>query len=289
MAIKEVAFEYKYSIKFLCEVWKINRRSYYKWLNRTPSNREKENEIIKEKILEIYYSVNKIYGFRRITINVNRQMNKNYNVKRIYRLMKDELNISSIIRRKKKKYIKTSAEYQSENILNRNFSAENPQQKVLTDITEFKYGKDKKIYLCATLDLYDRSILSYSFSNKADTKLVLEVLNNSFDSNLNTKRILHSDRGSQFRSLEYRSALEKLNITHSMSRVGKCIDNGPMEGLFGNIKVEKYYLKKYKTLSELEKDISEYIKFYNEERLQKNLGNRSPIEYRKFKEKNVDN
>ena len=85
----------------------------------------------------------------------------------------------------------------------------------------------------------------------------------------------------------YRSALEKLNITHSMSRVGKCIDNGPMEGLFGNIKVEKYYLKKYKTLSELEKDISEYIKFYNEERLQKNLGNRSPIEYRKFKEKNV--
>lgn len=169
------------------------------------------------------------------------------------------------------------------------FMAENPQQKVLTDITEFKYGKDKKIYLCATLDLYDRSILSYSFSNKADTKLVLEVLNNSFDSNLTTKRILHSDRGSQFRSLEYKSALEKLNITHSMSRVGKCIDNGPMEGLFGNIKVEKYYLKKYKTLSELEKDISEYIKFYNEERLQKNLGNRSPIEYRKFKEKNVDN
>lgn len=127
MAIKEVAFEYKYSIKFLCEVWKINRRSYYKWLHRTPSNREKENEIIKEKILEIYYSVNKIYGFRRITMNVNHQMNKNYNVKRIYRLMKDELNISSIIRRKKKKYIKTSAEYQSENILNRNFSAENPQ------------------------------------------------------------------------------------------------------------------------------------------------------------------
>ena len=87
----------------------------------------------------------------------------------------------------------------------------------------------------------------------ADTKLVLEVLNNSFDSNLNTKRILHSDRGSQFRSLEYKSALEKLNITHSMSRIGKCIDNGPMEGLFGNIKVEKYYLKKYTTLSELEK------------------------------------
>ena len=77
-------------LNFLCEVWKLNRRSYYKWLKKVPSAREIENEKIKEKILEIHYSVNKIYGFRRITtMNINRQMNKNYNHKRIYRLMKD--------------------------------------------------------------------------------------------------------------------------------------------------------------------------------------------------------
>lgn len=80
--------------------------------------------------------------------------------------MKDELKISSIIRRKKKKYIKNSAEYQAENILNRNFSAENTQQKVLIDITEFKYDKNKKIYLCATLNLYDRSIYHILFQIK---------------------------------------------------------------------------------------------------------------------------
>ena len=219
-----------------------------------------------------------------MTMNINRQMNKNYNHKRIYRLMK-ELKISSVIRRKKKKYTKNSAEYKAENILNRKFSADIPQQKVLTDITEFKYGKDKKIYMCATLDLYDRSILSYSLSEKPNTKLVLEVLQNSFSKTVNHNTILHTDRGSQFTSSEYKKTLENLGITHSMSRVGKCIDNGPMEGFFGTIKVEKYYLNRYESLEKLKNDISDYIRFYNEERLQKNLGNRSPLEYRKFKEK----
>ena len=284
-----MAFKYSYSIKFLCEILKVNRRSYYKWIVSKISNREKENKIIKEKILEIYHSVNKIYGYRRMTMNINYQMNKKYNYKRIYRLMRYELKISSVIRKKKKQYPKSSAEYKAENILNREFTALAPQSKVLTDITEFKYGKDKKIYLCATLDLYDKSILSYSLSDKANTKLVLEVLRNSFSSKKRRKTILHSDRGKQFTSLEYKQALEKLGIIHSMSRVGKCIDNGPMEGFFGNIKTEKYYLKKYKNLEELEKDIKEYIRFYNEERLQKNLGNRSPYGCRRFKEKNVDN
>ncbi len=183
----------------------------------------------------------------------------------------------------------------------------------MTDITEFKYGKDKKIYMCAALDIYDRSILSYSLSEKADTKLVLEVLRNSFNKNINHNSILHTDRGSQFTSLQYKKALKNLGITYSMSRADKCIDNGPMEkffgtikvekyylnryeileklkngpmeGFFGTIKVEKYYLNKYTTLDDLKNYIKEYIRFYDEEKLQKNLGNRSPLEYRQLKEK----
>ena len=101
------------------------------------------------------------------------------------------------------------------------FTALASQSKVLTNITEFKYGKDKKVYLCATLDLYDKSILSYSLSDKANTKLVLEVLRNSFPSKKRRKTILDSDGGKQFTSLEYKEVLEKLEIIHSMSRVGK--------------------------------------------------------------------
>ncbi|MGL4998295.1 IS3 family transposase [Cetobacterium sp.] len=290
LAIKNVALENNYSIKFLCGVWNLNRRSYYKWLNKSSSARQIENEVIKEKILEIYHSVNKIYGFRRMTMNINSQMNKKYNFKRIYRLMRYELKISSVIRRKKGRYIKSSAEYKAENILNREFSADVAEQKILTDITEFKYGVDKKIYMCTTFDLYDKSILSYSLSNKANTELVLRVLENSYTKEIPENAVLHSDRGSQFTSLEYKEALERLGVTHSMSRVGKCIDNGPMEGFFGNIKSEKYYLKKYSNLIELENDISDYVKFYNEDRLQKNLGSLTPLAYRENnKETNVDN
>lgn len=121
-----------------------------------------------------------------------------------------------------------------------------------------------------------------TFSAKATLGLALETLRNSYDEKSNEKRILHSDRESQFTSYEYKRELERLGITHSMSRVGKCIDNGPMEGFWGNLKTEKYYLKKYEKLEEIEEAISSYIKFYNEERLQKNLGERSPQKYRKL-------
>ena len=113
-------------------------------------------------------------------------------------------------------------------------------------------------YICATFDLYEKSILSYSISSKANTELVPKVLENSYIKGVPENALLHSDRGSQFTSLEYKETLDKLKLTHSMSRVGKCIDNGPMEVFFGNIKSEKYYLKKYSTLDELDRDFKLY-------------------------------
>lgn len=205
--------------------------------------------------------------------------------------MKYEINISSVIRRKGKRIRKSSAEYTSENILGRKFSADSPKKKILTDITELKYGQNSKVYLCATFDLFDNSILSYSMSEKADTKLVLEVLRNTYKTGDNFSTILHSDRGAQFTSLEYKNALKEVGITHSMSRAGKCIDNGPMEGFFGILKSERYHLKKYLDYEELENDIHSYMKFYNEKRLQKKLGERSPLEFRNYyiEKRNVDN
>ncbi|WP_367180165.1 IS3 family transposase [uncultured Fusobacterium sp.] len=97
LAIKEIASSNNYSIKFLCEILKVNRKSYYKWLKRIPSKREKENEIIKEKILEIHNRVEGIYSSRRMTMNINRELDKKYSCKRIYRLKKEEV-ISSYIR-----------------------------------------------------------------------------------------------------------------------------------------------------------------------------------------------
>ena len=92
--------------------------------------------------------------------------------------------------------------------------------------------------------------------------------------------MIHSDRGYQYTSPTFKLKVEKANMTQSMSRVGRCIDNGPMESFWGTLKCEKYYLNKYETLNDLKKDIDEYIHFYNNKRLQKRLNGLSPMEYR---------
>lgn len=144
----------------LCEIARIQRSSYYKWLNRTISENEKLNEEILEEIRRLYDKVDGIYGYRRMTMNLNRILTKTINHKRVYRLMRIA-GIQSVIRRKGKKYKPSTPKHVAENILNREFNAEKPNEKWLTDVTEMKYGASNKAYLSAILDLYDGSIVGY--------------------------------------------------------------------------------------------------------------------------------
>lgn len=126
----------------------IARSSYYKWTTRRESILEAENKMLITEIIKIYEEVDGIYGYRRITMNLNRRLDQNFNHKRIYRLMKLS-GLESVIRRKKKRYIKSNPQHVAENLLKRKFTAEKPNQKWLTDVTEFKYGNSKKAYLSA--------------------------------------------------------------------------------------------------------------------------------------------
>ena len=110
--------------------------------------------------------------------------------------------------------------------------------------------------------------------------LVFETLDKALESALGTAPMLHSDRGFQYTSREFKRKLDAAKVTQSMSRVGKCIDNSPMESFWGTLKCEKYYLNKYDTYEELTHAIEEYIFFYNHNRLQKRLNGLSPLEYR---------
>lgn len=271
--------ENKFSIVLLCKVANIVRSSYYKWLNREKTDGEKENEFLIKEIIALHEEVNGIYGYRRITMNLNRRLNKSYNHKRIYRLM-TLVGIKSIIRRRKKRYVKSTPQVVAENILNREFSASKSNQKWVTDVTEFKYGYGKKAYLSAILDLYDNSIIAYVIGHRNDNQLVFKTLDLALKENPTASPMIHSDRGFQYTSYGFRRKLEAVKMTQSMSRVGRCIDNGPMEAYWGILKCEKYYLNKYNTFDELKNDIDEYIYFYNHERLQKRLNSLSPMEYR---------
>lgn len=258
---------------------KIVRSSYYKWLNRKKTKRDIENETLIKEMKKLYNEVYGIYGYRRLTMNLNRRLNKNYNHKRIYRLMK-LVGLKSVIRRKKKRYVKSTPQHVAENLLNRDFTSENPNQKWVTDVTEFKYGNGQKAYLSAIMDLYDNSIVSYVLGHRNNNNLVFKTLDLALKAYPGASPMIHSDRGFQYTSNGFKKKLEKAKMIHSMSRVGKCIDNSPMEGYWGILKCEKYYLNTYNTFEELKQAIDKYIYFYNYERLQKRLNSLSPMEYR---------
>lgn len=182
----------------LCKIASITRSAYYKWLRRTPCARELENQIIMDNIVKLYDEVNGIYGYRRITMNLNKSLDKSYNHKRIYRLM-NLLGLKAVIRKKRKRFIPYKPEHVAENILNRDFNATKPNQKWLTDVTEFKYENGKKAYLSAILDLYDNSIVSYVLDHKNNNDLVFETFDIALKYYPNAKPLFHSDRGFQVR------------------------------------------------------------------------------------------
>lgn len=278
-AIEELHQEKEISISLLCKIANICRQSYYKWKTKEVTKDEKLNEKLSNVIQEIHNEVKGIYGYRRMTMNIIAKTGEIVNHKRIYRLM-NKLGLSSVIRKKRKKYVAIQPEQIAENILNRKFQATFPNEKWVTDVTEFKYGDGKKAYLSAILDLYDRSIVSYVLSHRNDNPLVFKTLDLAITRNPMAKGLLHSDRGYQYTSKGFKVKLDAQGIKASMSRVGRCIDNGPMEGFWGSLKSESYYLKKIETYEELELDIKEYINFYNTKRLQKKLNSLSPLEYR---------
>ena len=263
----------------LCNLAGIARSSYYKWLNKEETKKDKENSIIIKELTKIYDDVNGIYGYRRMTMNINRNLNKQYNHKRIYRLMKS-INLQSVIRKKKKRYIKSTPQITAENVLNRDFSAATLNEKWLTDVTEFKLTNGTKAYLSAIIDLYDNSIVSYVLGHSNNNKLVFDTFDLAIERNPSASPLLHSDRGYQYTSKAFKLKLDKVSAIQSMSRIGRCIDNGPIEGFWGIIKSEMYYLRKFDNFDELKLAIDNYIEFYNNRRFQKRLKGLSPIEYR---------
>ena len=281
IAIQYLSRTEKYPIDKLCSKLHICRSAYYKWLKRNPSKHQKENEQLVEWIKELYEEQNGILGYRQMTITVNRIHETNYNKKRVRRLMQI-LHLQSVCRKKKYNYIKSTPEVTAENVLNREFYADAPNEKWLTDVTEFKYyvGVEvKKLYLSAILDLYDRRIVAYKIGTSNNNQLVFETFDDALQSNPNAHPLFHSDRGFQYTNKTFHSKLMKAGMRQSMSRVGRCIDNGPMEGYWGILKSEMYYLKKFTSQEELTKAIEDYMIFYNTKRYQLKLKCMTPMEF----------
>ena len=253
----------KYSISEMCRFFKVSRSGYYDYVKRmdVPA----KDLPLAEKIKECQDKCGKTYGYRRVHLWLERE-GIHHDPKTILRVMQ-KYNLLSVIRRKKyRNYSNYLHRY--ENLLNRDFNAERPNQKWVTDISYIKTGQGT-LYRSVIRDLYDNSIVAYKTGTEQNINLVLNTIRKAKKKEKVTAELqLHSDQGFQYTSQAYFKLTKSYGITPSMSRRGNPYDNAMAENFFSILKTECIYRTKLRTYEEARLIIGQYIHFYNSERIQ---------------------
>ena len=252
------------------------RSTFYYHLKRLKSP-EKYKEI-KERISTVFHRNKGRYGYRRITLELQKEY-PSINHKTVRRLMM-ELGLKCEMRKVRYHSYKGEIGRTAPNILDRRFKADRPYQKVATDVTQINIA-GSKIYLSPVLDMYDGEVLSYTISETPNLKMVMDMLNQLYKKiDIPEGMLMHSDQGWHYQHAAYRQSLESHNIIQSMSRKGNCLDNAMMENFFGIMKSELLYPNKYTSVQLFIKDLEEYMYYYNNERIKLRLNGLSPVQFR---------
>lgn len=261
------------TVQQACDWIGLPRSTYYRWKKRGLS--AKSDEIV-SRIQELCQKHRFRYGYRKITSQLRRQEEVNH--KRVQRIMQ-QYGWQCRVKVKKRKQTGQPA-YVAEHLLQRQFSADRPLQKLVTDITYLPYG-NHMMYLSSILDLYNGEVVAYSIGDKQDVHFVLDTLQQLPNV---SGAMLHSDQGSVYTSYAYQKAVKEKGITMSMSRKGTPADNALIESFHSTLKSETFYLENLTctTTAIVVQTIQEYILYYNSIRIQAKLNNQSPTEYRQL-------
>ncbi len=254
----------------------IPRSTFYYWVKQF--DKPDLDADLKLLIQSIYEEHQGRYGYRRIRDELlNRREQVNH--KKVQRIMK-ELGLKSVVRMKKYRSYKGTVGKVAPNVLGRNFKAEKPNEKWVTDITEFKlFGE--KLYVSPVLDLFNGEIITYTVGSRPTYSLVSEMLNKAFKRlSEEDELLLHSDQGWHYQMKQYQHALKKQGISQSMSRKGNCYDNAVMENFFGIMKSEFLYLNEFESVDHFKQELARYIDYYNHKRIKSKLKGMSPVQYR---------
>lgn len=259
---------------------RVNRSTYYKFINRLPSNREKENQRIRTCIADLYAKADKRLGYGKIALCLSRDYRINISCGRVYRLMK-KMNLPKMSTAKPFKPCKSSKEENGAciNILSQQFCQSAPNRVWVCDFTYIRVGA-RFYYLCAIMDLYARKIIAYRISNRIDTQLAINTLNAAVAERGKSEGVIfHTDRGCQFTSKCFRKHLEGLGMIQSFSKKGHPYDNAVMECFFKYLKKEETGRRIYTTSQELTLSLFKYIdRFYNSVRPHSHNNGLSPNE-----------
>lgn len=218
------------------------------------------------------------YGHRRVhreLIKTGRQVAK----KTVLKLMR-QLGLNCRVRRKKYLSYRGEVGHIAPNLLDRDFTARAPNQKWVTDVTEFRVGEEK-LYLSPVMDLFDRQIIAYSIGTSPNLQLANSSLRKAISTLDRAQRpLVHSDQGFQYQHRSWRLLLKNAGATQSMSRKGNCFDNAVIESFFGHLKEECFHHIRYLSIDALETALHDYIRWYNNDRTSSTLKGLSPVQYR---------
>lgn len=263
----------------LLAVADLARSTYYyqlKCLGKLDKNAE-----LKAAIADSFTESKACYGYRKVRLDLQAQGWK-VSKKLVLKLMK-ELGLKSKVRRRKKYSSYQGATGKTApNLLERQFEVAQPDTAYVSDVTEFAVA-GCKLYLSPVMDLFDRSILSYTFSTSPSTAFTARSLEMALgDRQFNKKLLVHTDQGMHYQHSSWRKLLADHGAVQSMSRKGNCYDNAVMENFFGQLKTEAFYGERFESLDELAAVIEAHIGWYNLKRRQERLKGMAPMEYRHY-------
>ena len=263
-------------MEILLSIAQLPRASFYYHLKRI--GQEDKYESAKAEITSIYHENKGRYGYWRITMELHRR-GIHLNHKTVQRLM-GKLGLVCRVRIKKYRSYKGEVGKIAPNLLKRDFHAEKPNQKWVTDVTEFSlFGE--KLYLSPILDLCSSDLVSYTISDRPVLSIVISMLDKAFEKIPDgTNLILHSDQGWQYQHKQYQAMLRKKGIRQSKSRKGNCLDNAVVENFFGLLKSELLYLQDFRSMEHFENELIEYLDYYNNRRIKAKLKGLPPALHR---------
>lgn len=233
---------------------------------------------LKTTIRELYDRHKGRYGYRRIRAALVRS-GMTINHKTVQRLMQ-ELGLKSLVRPKKYRSYRGELSKAAPNEIDRDFDAERPHQKWVTDVTEFAVA-GQKLFLSPVMDLFNREIIAFTMDTRPSFDLVHSMLKDALGKlKPEDSPVVHSDQGWQYRLRAYTETLTERGLVQSMSRKGNCHDNAAMESFFGVLKTEYFHLEKFESVEQLRCGLVDYIRYYNEERIKMWLDGLSPVQYR---------
>ena len=265
----------RHSLELLLQIAQLPRSTFYYHVKHQEGDKYARE---KEEIKRIFHENKGRYGYRRVTTAL-RNSGFTLNHKTVQRLMK-EMGLVCRVRMKKYRSYKGEQGTVAPNLLNREFTAEKPNQKWVTDVTEFRlFGQ--KLYLSPIFDLYSGDIVTYTLSESPNLSMVITMLEQAFQKIPNdTNLILHSDQGWHYRHKHYVAMLKEKGVRQSMSRKGNCYDNAVMENFFGHLKSELLYLQEFQSLDHFKQELIDYIDYYNNRRIKARLKGLPPALHR---------